>query len=142
MYYLDKDRCYLSIFNGYGRIPWGLYDDSDGRRLVTGDHNAIFSKPGILMEFTGLYDESTPKQELWEDDIIKRNGHHYRIVFNQELGGWCIDRLRQPFDAVVSLHNGTYLVNFLSGAVRVGNIHQHPELIRSQRPDVAADTNL
>ena len=69
MYYLGHG---LSLhFNGNkNKIPWGLYDDINEVRLVTGDINAIINEPGKLMQFTGLRDDIKGK-EPYEGDIVK-----------------------------------------------------------------------
>ena len=99
---------------------FGMYNESDysGTKII--DY--------ILMRFTGLFDNSTPKKEIFESDIVewehKDTGQIVRgiVKYDTELGFWGMTDVR--FDDLRAIG---YLAN--QRVTVLGNIYQNKELV-------------
>ena len=83
---------------------------------------------GVLMQSTGLFDNSTPKKEIFESDIVewehKDTGQIVRgiVKYDTELGFWGMTDVR--FDDLRAIG---YLAN--QRVTVLGNIYQNKELM-------------
>ena len=95
--------------------------------------DSIFSEP---MQSTGLFDDSTPKKEIFEGDIVETiyNGELFTgvIVYDQEETGFKATNGRDEYG-----NNFCYLGGNDSNMV-IGNIYQNPELLK----EVGNDTEV
>lgn len=114
MIYCD-DKHYWALFNSPDSIGYGLYHRNDGHRLLSGEYNPP------IMQFTGLHDKSG--KEIYEGDIV--------TTFKLTSVG--IGKIEYREDIA------SFIVNeFIEGgwdsieiAIEViGNIYEHPELIK------------
>ena len=83
---------------------------------------------GILMQSTGLFDNSMPKKEIFESDIVewehKDTGQLVRgiVKYDTELGFWGMTDVRfNDLRAIGYLANQKVTV--------LGNIYKNPELV-------------
>ena len=82
----------------------------------------------VLMQFTGLFDNSMPKKEIFENDIVewehKDTGQLVRgiIKYDTELGFWGMTDVR--FNDLTAIG---YLAN--QKVTVLGNIYQNKELV-------------
>jgi len=82
----------------------------------------------ILMQSTGLFDNSMPKKEIFENDIVewehKDTGQLVRgiVKYDTELGFWGMTDVR--FNDLTAIG---YLAN--QKVTVLGNIYQNPELV-------------
>jgi len=123
MHYMVKgSHLYLSFFSE--GIPWGLFEIGTDRRLVTGDPNAILNTPGILMQFTGLKDETG--LDIYEGDILEfdlwSEGKELGVVRFSDAGFWTSQKEGED-EQILSeeLHDIHARV--------IGNIYQNPDLL-------------
>ena len=85
----------------------------------------------ILMQSTGLFDNSTPKKEIFENDIVewehKDTGQLVRgiVKYDTELGFWGMTDVR--FNDLTAIG---YLAN--QRVTVLGNIYQNKELVEGQ----------
>ena len=90
----------------------------------------------IFMQSTGLFDDSTPKKEIFEGDIVETiyNGELFTgvIVYDQEETGFKATNGRNEYG-----NNFCYLGGNDSIIV-IGNIYQNPELLK----EVGNDTEV
>ena len=107
-----------------------VYDKLDGEYL--GD-NVYELNQAVLMQSTGLFDNSTPKKEIFEGDIVE-------TIYNGKLftGVIVYDQEETDFKAT-NVHN-EYGNNFcyLGGndsIIVIGNIYQNPELLKGVEDD-------
>jgi uncharacterized phage protein (TIGR01671 family) len=119
----DDNKTKFVFYNEKNSIGWGLYDNKLDNRIVTGDVDAIFNTPGILMQFTGVNDKNG--NEIYEGDIVKyilpNNGYDEEDVEYVEavefMGcSFCLDGY-VPVDS------------FAEVLEVIGNICQNPELL-------------
>ena len=110
-----------------------VYDKLDGEYL--GD-NVYELNQAVLMQSTGLFDDSTPKKEIFEGDIVETiyNGELFTgvIVYDQEETGFKATNGRNEYG-----NNFCYLGGNDSIMV-IGNIYQNPELLK----EVGNDTDV
>ena len=102
-----------------------VYDKLDGEYL--GD-NVWGLNQVTLMQSTGLFDNSTPKKEIFENDIVewehKDTGQLVRgiVKYDTELGFWGMTDVRfNDLRAIGYLANQRVTV--------LGNIYENPELV-------------
>ena len=82
----------------------------------------------ILMQSTGLFDNSMPEKEIFENDIVewehKDTGQLVRgiVKYDTELGFWGMTDVR---------FNGLRAIGYLANqrVTVLGNIYQNPELV-------------
>ena len=110
-----------------------VYDKLDGEYL--GD-NVYGLNQVVLMQSTGLFDDYTPKKEIFEGDIVETiyNGELFTgvIVYDQEETGFKATNGRTEYG-----NNFCYLGGNDSIIV-IGNIYQNPELLK----EVGNDTDV
>ena len=110
-----------------------VYDKLDGEYL--GD-NVYGLNQVVLMQSTGLFDDSTPKKKIFEGDIVETiyNGELFTgvIVYDQEETGFKATNGRNEYG-----NNFCYLGGNDSIIV-IGNIYQNPELLK----EVGNDTDV
>lgn len=122
----DGNRTKFIFFNDSLSIGWGLYDNRLDNRIVTGDANAIFNTPGILMQFTGVNGKNG--NEIYEGDIVKY------ILPNNGIEEEDIEYI-EYIEEVKFMGSGFYLdryvpVDALAELLEViGNVCQTPELL-------------
>ena len=143
MYYTDKDDVFLTFYNA-GKIPWGLYDARDGRRIATGDENAVFNTPGNLMQYTGLKDKN--KKDIYNGDIFRVEEDEMMfylvIVWIQEWCMFCTLRIDDEYPAyqmqgIEALDEPMFWTYTLEDTdsrkfFLCGNIYQNPDLLKAQ----------
>ena len=110
-----------------------VYDKLDGEYL--GDDVYVLDQ-SVLMQSTGLFDDSTPKKEIFEGDIVETiySGELFTgvIVYDQEETGFKATNGRNEYG-----NNFCYLGGNDSIIV-IGNIYQNPELLK----EVGNDTEV
>lgn len=74
--------------------------------------------------FTGLHDTTPEKVELWQNDIVEHGGMPWQVVRNEEQGYWAAHPL-------ITTEAETMLFWLIDegDCVKVGNIHENPELL-------------
>ena len=102
-----------------------VYDKFDGEYLA---ENVLGLNQATIMQSTGLFDNSTPKKEIFENDIVewehKDTGQLVRgiVKYDTELGFWGMTDVRfNDLRAIGYLANQRVTV--------LGNIYQNPELV-------------
>ena len=110
-----------------------VYDKLDGEYL--GDDVYVLDQ-SVLMQSTGLFDDSTPKKEIFEGDIVETiySGELFTgvIVYDQEETGFKATNGRNEYG-----NNFCYLGGNDSIIV-IGNIYENPELLK----EVGNDTEV
>ena len=110
-----------------------VYDKLDGEYL--GD-NVYELNQVVLMQSTGLFDDSTPKKEIFEGDIVE-------TIYNGELFTGVIVYDQEETDFKATNGRNEYGNNFcyLGGndsIIVIGNMYQNPELLK----EVGNDTEV
>ena len=132
----DKENKIMLAVNNICNLFWDskfiegyeLVPDPKGKReydLI--DHRIDFAD-AILMQSTGLFDNSTPKKEIFESDIVewehKDTGQLVRgiVKYDTELGFWGMTDVR---------FNGLRAIGYLANqrVTVLGNIYQNKELV-------------
>ena len=121
------DRFYKVIFIPlYFNFDYGL---KVGHRPFLQDPPHFLKVPeeAELMQFTGLHDKN--KKEICENDIIKseRTGNNYLVAWEKDKA--CFMLWFKNFDETPY----NFLHNECNGLVQsevLGNIHEHPELLK------------
>jgi uncharacterized phage protein (TIGR01671 family) len=80
-----------------------------------------------LMQFTGLKDKNG--KEIYEGDIIQYFDKIVAVVVWQDYGGWSYKWI-DPTYIKVRQHNPEPFFHNISLAEVVGNIYEHPELLK------------
>ena len=102
-----------------------VYDKLDGEYLGEGVYGL---NQVVLMQSTGLFDNSMPKKEIFESDIVewehKDTGQLVRgiVKYDTELGFWGMTDVR---------FNGLRAIGYLANqrVTVLGNIYQNKELV-------------
>ena len=102
-----------------------VYDKFDGEYLA---ENVLGLNQATIMQSTGLFDNSTPKKEIFENDIVewehKDTGQIVRgiVKYDTELGFWGMTDAR---------FNDLRAIGYLSNqkVTVLGNIYQNKELV-------------
>ena len=131
---------YLSLYNGDNRIPWGIYRQPDGTRIVSGQHEEC-----ELMQFTGLLDKNG--REIYEGDILryppkdnwgKINYNCFEVFFhdgdaNSDYNiGYSINRMHNH-GSVCGGVIPSFKPRAVSKMVIIGNIHENPEMLEGAK---------
>ena len=118
----------IDFENGYIYYHYNNYTEEEGDH-VYGD--CIDLEGCVPMQSTGLFDNSTPKKEIFENDIVecehKDTGKLVRgiVKYDTELGFWGMTDVR--FDDLTPFgHLANQRVTVL------GNICENPELVEEK----------
>ena len=75
----------------------------------------------VLMQYTGLKDDSDPPREIYEGDILKDHYGIYEVCFDDSQAAFCVK--------YVSSTGTNYLFNIAHLSKIIGNIYENPELM-------------
>lgn len=112
-----------------------LYLRQDGK-LMWWSHEGFAEVDYLIPEFfTGLHDKNG--QEYYFDDIAKWNNKLWVIVWSKTLAGIQLQpianyRERQENTKIKRLYGPSFGIGQAQFSERIGNIHQNPELMRSE----------
>jgi uncharacterized phage protein (TIGR01671 family) len=96
-----------------------------GEHYFTDGKDILLDVP--LMQATGLKDKIG--KEIWEGDLVKRNGHIRKVVFSD--GAFCLWGIKQfegTLDPMTVMFHGSALYNFISDIEVIGNVFENTEL--------------
>ena len=116
----------MDFRNKFIEYTYSPYNDSN--RLVS---ELLDFCDVVLMQSTGLFDNSTPKKEIFESDIVewehKDTGQLVRgiVKYDTELGFWGMTDVR--FNDLTAIG---YLAN--QRVTVLGNIYQNKELVEDK----------
>lgn len=137
----DKENKIMLAVNNICNLFWDskfiegyeLVPDPKGKQeydLI--DHRIDFADV-ILMQSTGIFDNSTPKKEIFEGDILKctsingRLWHETNVSWDSTIAGFAIHK---------NIYEATsigYLTDSKTITVEIiGNIYQNPELVEDK----------
>ena len=143
----DKENKIMLAVNNICNLFWDskfiegyeLVPDPKGKQeydLI--DHRIDFAD-AILMKSTGRFDNSTPKKEIFEGDIVELEyeltGHRSRYIITFE-SVWDTDNefyfwsMREP--CFNNLKPISYLYLASERVTVLGNIYENPELLREE----------
>ena len=140
----DKENKIMLVVNNICNLFWEskfiegyeVVPDPKGKHEYELIDRRIDLEDAILMQSTGLFDDSTPKKEIFEGDIVETiyNGELFTgvIVYDQEETGFKATNGRNEYG-----NNFCYLGGNDSIIV-IGNIYQNPELLK----EVGNDTDV
>lgn len=125
MWYQGQGKTTLMFWGQPGKIPFGIYEETDGRRIMTGDDKAILNNPAILMQFTGLTDKNGV--EIYEGDVLTNYGFASDMKIRKFLVEWATQNSRYV------LRDGKVKTSLFDYDVIqceiIGNIYENPELL-------------
>ena len=137
----DKENKIMLVVNNICNLFWEskfiegyeVVPDPKGKHEYELIDRRIDLEDAILMQSTGLFDDSTPKKEIFEGDIVETiyNGELFTgvIVYDQEETGFKATNGRNEYG-----NNFCYLGGNDSIIV-IGNIYQNPELLKEAEND-------
>ena len=122
----------LRVYNFEDREMW-IADDYEKLSDLFMALNADDSMYSPLMQSTGLLDNSTPKREIFEGDIVE-------TIYNEKLftGITVYDQEETDFKATNGRNEYGNNFCYLGGndsIIVIGNIYQNPELLEGVEDD-------
>ena len=133
----------LRVWDDETKVMWNIerwhiedeYFDliEPNKSVVDPNTNRVWRKQSdvILMQSTGIFDNSTPKKEIFEGDILKctsingRLWHETNVSWDSTIAGFAIHK---------NIYEATsigYLMDSKTITVEIiGNIYQNPELVK------------
>lgn len=105
-------------------ITWGM----ENKKI-----SAIEVIPETISQFTSILDIC--KKEIFEDDIVVKNGFVYRIAWNNLHAAWGLfSALGQSSEDIVCdiyKPDGSVINCWMDRSIaKIGNIHENPELLK------------
>jgi len=137
--WVHNGNSHLVIHADGVHIPWLVYSNVEMKRLITGDPNAIFNAPGILMQFTGLKDKNG--KEIYEKDLLMQRFTTFGVMMEDgtKIPGFTGAGLvgTQPkidFENIIVMEDICQILpdEVMYGKCTyevIGNIYQNPELL-------------
>ena len=132
----DKENEKMLVVNNICNLFWDtkfiecyeLVSDPKGKQEYELIDHRIDFEDCVLMQSTGLFDNSTPKKEIFESDIVewehKDTGQLVRgiVKYDTELGFWGMTDVR---------FNGLRAIGYLANqrVTVLGNIYENKELL-------------
>lgn len=136
MWYQGQDKTTLVFWGQPDKIPFGIYNDADGSRLMTGDSKAVFNNPATLMQFTGIKDKNGV--DIYEGDVIsgwKKGSNSDRsytgvIEWQSQQAGWVVRCGKFILEILSLAMSGDGEETRLDSFEVIGNLYSNPELIK------------